>query len=434
VPAPLPFLTLEDPNAKIKGSRDPLGVQPVWSRFARHFVTNLTNTTNSVRNFSVLLLGRYFGERLLDARRIEQDDLLPVFLRVEQACAYVRHVAHGVQGDIRGIERVQRFLEEEKHRPRIEIDAGSTILSDQKVYGLWGLFSVSARVSGLIADGPAGLTPRGRDFVERAYVPLLEPGMKRLLDLFQRGGRLNTKKHDSAFEALALALPEEFTSDERSFYAHHFRDAAEVKDAAPGRQALFSQLLREHTDLTATAGRGEVLALARAAETDDPELADRLRRVSQLEALVAPAVEFFEFVLSRNAQKPEAIAKEVREAWGSGLPNLEQEAFQALLPEIQESTGPEIATEYDSLRAALEAGDYRAAIDAVLRWNKLVATARGSAPWARIEQGQLDVRYRGEGGAFPKHADLDTLWQNPYFIGSLKAITRQLEPRQGSTA
>jgi hypothetical protein len=37
------------------------------------------NTTNSVRNFSVLLLGRYFGKRLLDARRIDQDDLLPVF-------------------------------------------------------------------------------------------------------------------------------------------------------------------------------------------------------------------------------------------------------------------------------------------------------------------------------------------------------------------
>jgi hypothetical protein len=90
VPVPPPFLTLEDPNAKIKGSRDPLGIQPVWERFARHFVANLTNTTNLVRNFSVLLLGRYFGKRLLDERRIDQDDLLPVFLRVEQACAYVR--------------------------------------------------------------------------------------------------------------------------------------------------------------------------------------------------------------------------------------------------------------------------------------------------------------------------------------------------------
>ena len=27
------FLTLEDPNAKIKGSRDPLGAQPLWASF-----------------------------------------------------------------------------------------------------------------------------------------------------------------------------------------------------------------------------------------------------------------------------------------------------------------------------------------------------------------------------------------------------------------
>ena len=33
---PAPFLTLEDPNAKIKGSRDPLGVQPIWAAFGRH--------------------------------------------------------------------------------------------------------------------------------------------------------------------------------------------------------------------------------------------------------------------------------------------------------------------------------------------------------------------------------------------------------------
>ena len=58
--------------------------------------------------------------------------------------------------------------------------------------------------------------------------------------------------------------------------------------------------------------------------------------MTQLEALVAPAIEFFEFVLSRNAQKPEAIAKEVREAWGSGVPHLEQEAFKAFLGKLCE--------------------------------------------------------------------------------------------------
>ena len=45
------FLTLEDPNAKIKGSWDPLGAQPIWAAFGRHVVTNLTMQTNSARGF-----------------------------------------------------------------------------------------------------------------------------------------------------------------------------------------------------------------------------------------------------------------------------------------------------------------------------------------------------------------------------------------------
>ena len=76
-----PFLTLEDPNAKIKGSRDPLGLQPIWSRFGRHVVTNLTTVTTSVRGFTILLLGRYFGERLIEDGIVGREEALNVFLR-----------------------------------------------------------------------------------------------------------------------------------------------------------------------------------------------------------------------------------------------------------------------------------------------------------------------------------------------------------------
>ena len=60
------FLTLEDPNAKLKGSRDPLGSQPIWAKFGRHVVSNLTMQTTSTRGFTIVLLGRYFGARLIE--------------------------------------------------------------------------------------------------------------------------------------------------------------------------------------------------------------------------------------------------------------------------------------------------------------------------------------------------------------------------------
>ena len=78
------FLTLEDPRAKVQGSRDPLGVQPIWSRFGREVVTNLTTVSRAVRGFAVTLLGRYFGEHLVEESRATEDDACQIFLRLEQ--------------------------------------------------------------------------------------------------------------------------------------------------------------------------------------------------------------------------------------------------------------------------------------------------------------------------------------------------------------
>ena len=163
---PVPFLTLEDPNAKIKGSRDPLGVQPLWVAFGRHVVTNLTTQSTSVRGFTILLLGRYFAADLADRGMATKEDALDIFLRMEQVGAYVRHAAHGDEEGIRGIERVKRFLDEYRGRVPIQADQRGMILADQKVYGLWGLYSVPARTSSLIPDGPLGVKETARRLIE----------------------------------------------------------------------------------------------------------------------------------------------------------------------------------------------------------------------------------------------------------------------------
>ena len=133
------FLTLEDPNAGIHGSRDPLGVQPVWASFGRHVVTNLTTVTNSIRGFTILLLGRMLTEKMIDKGTTGEQDALSIFLRAEQIGSYSRYLAHGVDNDIRGIERVKRFVDEHRSSVPIQDDISGMILSDQKVYGLWGL-------------------------------------------------------------------------------------------------------------------------------------------------------------------------------------------------------------------------------------------------------------------------------------------------------
>ena len=191
------FLTLEDPRARVKGSRDPLGVQPVWTAFGRHIVANLTTVTDSLRGFTVLLLGRYLGERLLREGKISEEDVVDVFLQTEQVCGYVRCLGlggdAGSEGRILGIERVRRRISEGGSTIKIGTTPDATILSDQKTYGLWGLFSVSARVSKLLREGPVGVTCKAREFIKCQYLPHLSPVLKRLETLVVSGGTLAVK-------------------------------------------------------------------------------------------------------------------------------------------------------------------------------------------------------------------------------------------------
>ncbi len=424
----MPFLTLEDPNAKIQGSRDPLGLQPLWSAFGRHLVVNLTTVTGSVRGFTVLILGRYIVEQLVDEGRLPRERALDGFLRFEQMAGYARHLGHGVEEDIRGIERVRRFAEETRRRPEIQADSRGMILSDQKTYGLWGLFSVAARVSGLIADGPVGVTTVCREFIEAEYVSKLQPGLGKIEDLVARGGVLNAHRGDKAFDALCSVLTPELTPNERAFYARHLRDACSTELTIKDRQQILAMRLAAKADLEAPTSREELGSLANLVADESPELAHRIRRCIALEALLAPSAVLFNFLLARPGQALDDVAEDLRERFGPRLPNLTAAEFEPLLPEIAEHVGTDLRDCAARTRAALHDGDYKTAIETLLRWNEIVMRRRGSAAWVRLEpDGRLDVRYRESEQPLPGRDEMASLWRNTYFIDSLKAVTRQLE-------
>lgn len=103
----IPFLTDLDPRAAVKGSRDPLGIQQIWTRLGRHVVGNLTTVSNSVRDFTVLMLGYYFAEQL--AQELGAGSELATFLKWEQLAAYSRAKINN-DFSFRGTDRVKRLL------------------------------------------------------------------------------------------------------------------------------------------------------------------------------------------------------------------------------------------------------------------------------------------------------------------------------------
>ncbi len=94
-----PFLTDLDSRAAVKGSRDPLGIQRIWTRLGRRVVGNLTTVSNSVRDFTTLFLGYYFAAQLAD--ELGPGTELASFLKWEQLAAYARATANN-DFDFRG--------------------------------------------------------------------------------------------------------------------------------------------------------------------------------------------------------------------------------------------------------------------------------------------------------------------------------------------
>jgi hypothetical protein len=376
------------------------------------------------------VLGRYFAEVLVEEGSLAREESLNVCLRMEQLAAYAQHVGHKVEGQIRGIERVKANLEEGAGKVVIQADHRGRILSDQKVYGLWGLYSVPARVSGLIADGPFGVTPRTRAFIEQNYLPSLKESLGGLKRLLAKGGDLDTRKREGYFKAIIGILPPRYTPAEVKFYGDCLRDAVEVESIAGGRQRLLRELLETHTDLTVAVGREEIIRLSRAARKVDEGLAGSLDRIRVLEGVLAPSEALFEYVLSQGRQRPQDVAEKVSEIWGRRVPNIEVDAFRDLAPEIAKLYNERVASAVVRCAAALAGGAYADAVRALLDWNSFVMDTRKGAAWVALGgDGRIDVRYRGLDRPLLTADALPSLWRNSYFINSLKSVTLQLKEK-----
>jgi hypothetical protein len=55
---------------------------------------------------------------------------------------------------------------------------------------------------------------------------------------------------------------------------------------------------------------------------------------------------------------------------------------------------------------------------------------RGSAaPWIEMKGQRLHIRFRDELAELPKRKALPALWRSPYFLESLRSMTRQVRAR-----
>ena len=426
-----PFLTKLDPRGAVKGSRDPLGVQPIWTRFGRHVVGNLTTVTTSVRDFTTLLLGYHFAELVAaDAPGSE----LATFLKWEQLAAYARA---NVNKDFvfRGIERVQKALSDGS-RVSISEDQASQILANQKIYGLWGLYTVAARSSGLLEGDPTRLTNAGRELVEGFYLPLLdEQGgariTKRVTEILrQRSTRIDVAGTDRRMlEAVARVLKRRLLAKERDVFRAHLLFGG-PDDRTGGLQQLLASLLVDTTKDRGFAWSSNALAALErrslASGDDDHSLAFRLGRIRACEAVIAPSTALFIHLLGMDGKAITDAADRLRNEWGARVAMLPISEIRELERELGGSD-PVAGKRWVAIANAAAAGEYGNLVELLVEQNRVVMGARGSAAWVEVRDGRFHVRFHEERGNLPRGNDLADMWRHSYFLDALRAVAGQIE-------
>jgi hypothetical protein len=432
-----PFLTELDSRAAIKGSRDPLGLQTIWTRFGRRVVGNLTTQTTSVRDFTTLLLGYHFVEEVVGADRPGED--VEVFLQWEQLAAYARATE---KRSFRGTDRVHKNLAE---GPKVTLSAepAHQILGNQKIYGLWGLYTVPARASGWVQGDPPRLTSAASDLVRREYLPALTAQrldggapIRKLL------GRPVAKidihgREERIVQAIAHLLRPQLSTRERETYRQHLEEGG-PDDRTAGLQRRLAGLLEGTLDDAGFSWDSPTLdGLARRAASETGVEAERLAAalddIRVCESLLAPVTMLFSWLLGQDGQKIEALATVIRKECGSPFRSVDP-AIRRLEPEFAVAAGgdPEVGRRWIAIAEALLGGDYASTVKLLLLQNAFVMQARaGAAPWAVEEDGVLGIRFRDETGRLPKRGELRSLWRFSYFLGSLREIAQGIR-RRGS--
>jgi hypothetical protein len=435
-----PFLTDLDPRAAVKGSRDPLGIQAIWTRFGRHVVGNLSNASNSVRDFTILILGYHFAARVADVTGPGTE--LATFLKWEQLAAYARAHVNNDWG-FRGTERVRRNLDERV--VTLSAETAHQILSSQKAYGIWGLYSVPGRASGLLNGQPARLTAPAQELVERTYLAsLTRAGLhdgKRLVELFTKDQvklDLARAPDKSILQAVAGLIEANVGAVERQFYREHLLHGG-PNDSTEGRQRQFAELLESR--LTTEAFQwtpATVIAFAKEAEKRGEQwqsLGFYLRRIETAERILAPASELFTYLLGCDGVAIAEITKRMRqeEGWGHTVTTIPLAATSHLKAELGHHDD-HAGQRWLEIADSMATGDYSQLITLLVQQNKSVMHSRGGAAWIEEEKGLLKVRVTEERGHLPRRTDLQTLWRFPYFLNSLCSVAAALQEKRHTTS
>lgn len=380
------FLTDQDPNFRIKGSRDPLGFQPIWQNLGRTVVRYLSTVSVNIRDFQVLSYAWFFfGDR-------NQKDFLPFFYRFEQAYGFAR--GKYLDGDaFNGIDFVKKNLGNQSFT--FSNKSQHSLLSNQKSYGIFGKYNRPFTEMKL-KQRDEFMSVMEESLQSKVSFDELQKKINRLLD--------EDEVTMTAEEIKIFADSIDILSDqEKQFYTKYLL----MTEGEHVQNELFD-LLNDHFELTSTDQFNlfSFIHLLRSFNLSE-ELKKNLIEIQHSELVLTPFAYLF-----KTLQNAPIWEKDKLE---------EQSIFESFPKSVQYPFKSEIISE---LNQSLSKEPFLIALQSVKR-NNDVSLNRGNAAWIKNENGKLITCYSDGRRHFDEVKNGED-YEHSYFLPAYISLFKQI--------
>ena len=384
------FITEPDINFRIKGSRDPLGFQPIWQKLGRKVIKDLSTVSINIRDFQLMSFAWYFwGDR-------PDKNFMAFFYKFEQACAYTRELYFEKSG-YNGKEFVSKRRNDLNFR--LSTNNADTILSNQKTYGVFGKYNrpftemrikyqddfISVMESAIQTKTDSKKLLALVDMlITEDVVIITKEELQPIADLL---GQLSDGEKQF-YERLIL---ETSTHKCQNELYHLFKKNPELRKNSFQLYPFIESVLKHNISL---------------------ELKVCLVEIKNTESVLYAYANLFRHLQSRPVWQ---------------LAEINEEEIFNYFPKKQDYVFEKSAVLIlNEELASLVEDKSKIALAAVQR-NETVSKRRNNSAWIKQEKGKL-VRYYADGGREISKLDVNNVYENNYFIPIYISLFNQIDP------
>ena len=384
------FITEPDINFRIKGSRDPLGFQPIWQKLGRKVIKDLSTVSGNIRDFQLMSFAWYFWEDRPDI------NFMTFFYKFEQACAYTRELYFD-KSSYNGKDFVSKRRNDLSFR--LSTNNADTILSNQKTYGVFGKYNrpftemrikyqddfISVMESAIDTKSDSKkLLALVDKLITEDVVIITKEELQPIADLLAE----LSYEEKQFYERLILETPTHKCQNE---LYHLFKKNPELRENTFQLYPFIESVLKHDISL---------------------ELKACLIEIKNTESVLYSYANLFRHLQSRPV-------------WQLG--EISEEEIFNYFPKKQEYVfGKSAVLTLNEELESLAEDKSKIALAAVNR-NETVSKRRNNSAWIKEEKGKL-VRYYADGGREISTLDFKNAYENNYFIPTYISLFNQIDP------